>query len=63
MRLVIKDGKIEFGGNVLIKHIDFEVNDNSKIVISKSNYYAEFIRIKSDEFYDILNCKLTQRRI
>ncbi len=39
------------------------INDNSKIVISKSNYYAEFIRIKSDEFYDILNCKLTQRRI
>ena len=39
------------------------LNDNSKIIISKSEYYAEFIRIKSDEFYDILNCKLTQRRI
>lgn len=36
---------------------DFEVN------IKKSEYYAEFIRIKSDEFYDILNSKLTQRRI
>ena len=37
MRLVIKDGKIEFGGNVLIKHIDFEVNDNSKIAIIGKN--------------------------
>ena len=37
MRLVIKDGKIEFGGNVLIKHIDFEVTDNSKIAIIGKN--------------------------
>ncbi len=36
---------------------------NSEIIISKSEYFAEFIRIKSDEFFDILNSKLTQRRI
>ena len=36
---------------------------DSEVIISKSNYYAEFIRIKSDEFFDILNSKLSQRRI
>lgn len=36
-----------------------ELNDNSEIIIRKSDYYAEFIRIKSDEFFDILNKKLT----
>ncbi len=36
---------------------------NSRIMISKSEHCAEFIRIKSDEFFDILNSKLTQRRI
>ena len=41
----------------------FELLKNSEITISKSEYYAEFIRIKSDEFFDILNSKLTQRRI
>ena len=40
-----------------------ELSPNSEIIISKSNYYAEFIRIKSDEFFDILNSKLSQRRI
>ncbi len=40
-----------------------ELTDNFEVVIKKSKYYAEFIRIKSDEFYDILNSKLTQRRI
>lgn len=40
-----------------------ELSENSKITISKSDYYAEFIRIKSDEFFDILNSKLSQRRI
>ena len=40
-----------------------EINNNSEIIIRESNYYAEFIRIKSDEFFDILNSKLTQRRI
>ncbi len=40
-----------------------ELLPNSEIIISKSEYYAEFIRIKSDEFFDILNSKLTQRRI
>ena len=36
-----------------------ELNENFEIVIKKSDYYAEFIRIKSDEFFDILNKKLT----
>lgn len=40
-----------------------ELSQNSEIIVSKSNYYAEFIRIKSDEFFDILNSKLSQRRI
>ena len=35
-----------------------ELNENFEIVIKKSDYYAEFIRIKSDEFFDILNQKL-----
>ncbi|MGN0569087.1 MAG: NAD(+)/NADH kinase [Candidatus Fimenecus sp.] len=39
-----------------------EISEKCEIIISKSEYYAEFIRIKSDEFFDILNSKLTQRR-
>lgn len=37
--------------------------DDFEVIIKKSEYYAEYIRIKSDEFYDILNSKLSQRRI
>ncbi len=40
-----------------------ELENNFEIVIKQSKYYAEFIRIKSDEFFDILNSKLTQRKI
>ncbi len=40
-----------------------ELCDSFEIIIKESKYYAEFIRIKSDEFFDILNSKLTQRRI
>lgn len=40
-----------------------ELSDDFEVKIKKSEYYAEFIRIKSDEFYDILNSKLSQRRI
>jgi NAD+ kinase len=40
-----------------------ELDNKFEIIIRESNYYAEFIRIKSDEFFDILNSKLTQRRI
>ncbi len=36
-----------------------ELNDNFEIVIRQSCYYAEFIRIKSDEFFDVLNSKLS----
>ncbi len=39
------------------------LSENFEVKIKKSEYYAEFIRIKSDEFYDILNSKLSQRRI
>lgn len=36
-----------------------ELNENFDILVRKSNYYAEFIRIKPDEFFDVLNSKLT----
>ncbi len=36
-----------------------ELNSNFEIIIRQSKYYAEFIRIKSDEFFDILIDKLT----
>ena len=39
------------------------LQSNTEINISKSELYAEFIRIKSDEFFDILNSKLTQRGV
>ena len=39
------------------------LSSNTEISISKSKLYAEFIRIKSDEFFDILNSKLTQRGV
>ena len=39
-----------------------ELTNDFEVKIKKSEYYAEFIRIKSDEFYDILNSKLSQRR-
>ena len=34
------------------------VSDGAEIIISKSELFAEFIRLKSDEFFDILNSKL-----
>lgn len=40
-----------------------ELNDNFEVIVRESSLYAEFIRIKSDEFFDVLNSKLTQRRI
>ena len=35
-----------------------ELNSDFEIIIRQSKYYAEFIRIKSDEFFDILINKL-----
>ncbi|MBQ8765614.1 MAG: NAD(+)/NADH kinase [Clostridia bacterium] len=35
------------------------LDEGFEILIRQSDYYAEFIRIKSDEFFDILNQKLT----
>ena len=37
MRLVINNGKIEFAGNAIIEHINFDIKDNSKIAIIGSN--------------------------
>lgn len=37
MRLVINDGKIEYAGNPLIEHINFDINENSKIAIIGKN--------------------------
>jgi len=37
MRLVIEDGKIEFGGETLIEHINFDINNNDKIAIIGKN--------------------------
>lgn len=39
------------------------LSKNTEINVSKSNFYAEFIRIKSEEFFDILNSKLTQKGV
>ena len=36
-----------------------ELGENAEIIIRQSKYYAEFIRIKSDEFFNILINKLT----
>ena len=37
MRLVIENGKIEFGGETLIEHINFDINNNDKIAIIGKN--------------------------
>lgn len=39
------------------------IPSGSKIIIKKSNIYADFIRIKNDSFIDVLNSKLAQRRV
>lgn len=41
---------------------NIELPENACVIIEKSDISAEFIRIKSDEFFDVLNRKLTQRR-
>lgn len=38
------------------------VRKGDKIVVKKADRFAEFIRIKSDEFFDVLNTKLADRR-
>lgn len=43
--------------------LTIDLTAENEVIISKSDYYAEFIRIKTDEFFDILNSKLSQRRI
>ena len=39
----------------------YPLSPDCELIISKSQLYAEFIRIKNDEFYEILNNKLTQK--
>ena len=39
------------------------VDEKTKITISKSRYSAKLIKIKPDNFYEILNKKLLERRI
>lgn len=39
------------------------IDNETKIVISKSQYIAKLIKIKPDNFYEILNKKLLERRI
>ena len=39
-----------------------EVNSNSKIIISQSEYKAKLIKLKPDNFYEILNKKIIERR-
>ncbi len=38
------------------------VDNNSKIIISKSEYKAKLIKIKPENFYEILNKKILERR-
>lgn len=40
-----------------------DVIKGDKIVIQKSDSYAQFIRIKQEEFFDVLNNKLADRRV
>ncbi|MCH5169824.1 MAG: NAD(+)/NADH kinase [Oscillospiraceae bacterium] len=55
------------GNKDIVISLDGETNidlpQNGKVIIEKSDISAEFIRIKSDEFFDVLNRKLTQRRV
>ena len=37
MRLVVEDGKIEFGGETLIEHINFDISSNDKVAIIGKN--------------------------
>ena len=41
----------------------FRLKGKSLIKISKAEIYADFIRIKSDTFIDVLNSKLAARRV
>lgn len=40
-----------------------QINANSKIIISRSELQAHLIKIKPDNFYEILNKKILERRI
>ena len=39
------------------------VGSGGEVTVTKAPTYAEFIRIKTDTFLDILNDKLAQRRL
>lgn len=55
-------GKEEIGLSIDGEDI-IEVKQGMKIIIRKSDSFADFIRIKNDSFLDILNSKLTGRRV
>lgn len=38
------------------------INSNTKIIISKSEFTAELIKVKPENFYEILNKKILERR-
>lgn len=40
-----------------------QIDSQSEIVISQSEYYARLIKLKPDNFYEILNKKIVERRI
>lgn len=39
-----------------------KLNANDRIIVKKSEYSADFIRLKNESFIDVLNSKLSQRR-
>lgn len=39
-----------------------KLNAKDRIIVKKSEYSADFIRLKNESFIDVLNSKLTQRR-
>lgn len=43
--------------------VSIPINKNYKIIITRSEYSASLIKIKPDNFYEILNKKLIERRI
>ena len=44
-------------------HAAFDLKSGTSIVVEKSNVFAKLIRIKKDDFYDVLREKLTERGV
>ncbi len=60
MRVVVKDG--EGAALSCDGESPFMLCNDSVVTIRKADFFADFIRIKSDTFIDILNSKLSERR-